>query len=146
MCRRQACLTVRPCCRQLRCRGREMHERGVADSVTTAAPCSTLSPPLFHHERRTARGETEPRESSATEGGDARLTHYRTASLSVKLSPPPLSEVVTVPCLCRRRPPLDPLTRVELRVLRAEFNGCCMRPQAATSSLELPFLRFLNYS
>ncbi|QHO20028.1 uncharacterized protein DS421_11g334260 [Arachis hypogaea] len=44
------------------------------------------------------------------------------------------------------RPPLDPLTQIELRVLHAEFNGYCKRPQAAASSPELPLLRFLNYS
>ncbi|QHO49181.1 uncharacterized protein DS421_1g11760 [Arachis hypogaea] len=31
----------------------EMPKRRKADSVTTVAPCSTPSPSLFHHERRT---------------------------------------------------------------------------------------------
>ncbi|QHO49182.1 uncharacterized protein DS421_1g11770 [Arachis hypogaea] len=33
-----------------------MRKRGKADSVTTATSCSTLSPSLFHHERRTRKG------------------------------------------------------------------------------------------
>ncbi|QHO06736.1 uncharacterized protein DS421_14g457390 [Arachis hypogaea] len=35
---------------------------------------------------------------------------------------------------------------IELRVLIAEFYGCCIQHQGATSSPELPLLRFLDYS
>ncbi|QHO06735.1 uncharacterized protein DS421_14g457380 [Arachis hypogaea] len=35
---------------------------------------------------------------------------------------------------------------IELRVLIAEFYGCCIQHQGATSSPELLLLRFLDYS
>ncbi|XP_057743969.1 uncharacterized protein LOC130961932 isoform X2 [Arachis stenosperma] len=87
------------CCSR---RGREMRERGGADSDTATTPCSTSSLPLFRHERRTREeGNKTAKELSNGERRRASdlLPPVRPADpspncvASVKLSPSPLPEV-----------------------------------------------------